>query len=243
MLLVPFTGISYAANKHDPPKAHKNTTAPLKLYKDTSNIQPRSFDANAIKHFKADKDFNYTDYAGAGETSWWENLWQWLWQHLFGWIGRTKYGGSIIEYTLLAGGIILIIYVVSKSLGIDPIQLLRGNSRSINLAYSESTEDINAIDFDVEIEKAISQNNYRLAVRLLYLRCLKQLSDVQLIHWQIDKTNSAYINELADLSQKQTFSLITTQFEYVWYGNFMIDKQAFNNISLLFQDFKQQLPS
>jgi hypothetical protein len=48
MLLVPFTGISYAANKHDPPKAHKNTTAPLKLYKDTSNIQPRSFDANAI---------------------------------------------------------------------------------------------------------------------------------------------------------------------------------------------------
>ena len=243
MLLVPVTGISYAASKHNPPQVHKPAKAPLKLYTDSSKITVRSFDANAIKHFKADKDFNYTDHPGAGETSVWERLWEWLWQHLFGWIGRTKYGGKVIEYTLLAAGIIFIIYVVSKSLGIDPIQVLMGGSRKIEVPYTESVEDINSINFDEEIEKAIAQKDYRIAVRLLYLRSLKQLSDMQLIHWQIDKTNSAYVNELTDPSQKQIFSLITRQFEYVWYGNFMIDKQAFINIALLFQDFKQKLPS
>jgi len=235
---------SYALNKHSPPKVHVVVKkAPLKLYSDTSNIQARHFDAKAIKHFKNDSEFNYTDHAGAGETSFWVRLWQWIWQHIFGWIGRSKYGGTIFEYTLLAAGIILVVYVVSKSLGIDPIQLFRGGSRKIDIPYSESIEDINAINFDEEIEKAIAQKDYRIAVRLLYLRSLKQLSDLQLIHWQIDKTNSTYVNELADPSQKQTFSLITRQFEYAWYGNFMIDKQAFINISLLFQDFKKQLPS
>ena len=243
MLLVPLTGTSFAANKHNPTTLKKLPKAPLKVYKDTSNITLRNFDANAINHFKADKEFNYTDHPGAGETSIWERLWEWLWQHLFGWIGRTKYGGTVIEYNLLGGGIIFIIYVVFKSLGIDPIQILTGGSRKIHIPYTESVEDINAINFDEEIEKAIAQKDYRIAVRLLYLRSLKQLSDMQLIHWQIDKTNSAYVNELTDPSQKQIFSLITRQFEYVWYGNFMIDKQAFINIALLFQDFKQKLPS
>jgi len=240
-LLVPLAGISHAANKHNPPTLKKLPKAPLKLYKDSSKITLRSFDTTAIQHFKADKEFNYTDHPGAGETSVWVRLWEWIWQHLFGWIGRTKYGGTVIEYTLLGGGIIFIIYVVFKSLGIDPIQVLTGGSRKIDIPYTEAIEDINAINFDEEIERAIAQKDYRIAVRLLYLRSLKQLSDMQLIHWQIDKTNSTYVNELTDPSQKQTFGLITRQFEYVWYGNFMIDKQAFINIAHLFQDFKQQL--
>jgi hypothetical protein len=63
-----------------------------------------------------------------------------------------------------------------------------------------------------------------------------------LIQWQIDKTNSAYIYELKDVNQQKAFRLLTRQFEYVWYGNFAIDKDAFGSISNLFQDFKKQLP-
>jgi hypothetical protein len=35
--------------------------------------------------------------------------------------------------------------------------------------------------------------------------------------------------------------LLTRQFEYIWYGDFFIDGQAFQNINGLFQDFKQML--
>ncbi len=132
-------------------------------------------------------------------------------------------------------------FVVFKSLGIDPIKLWRGEAKKINFPYSESLENIHEINFDDEIEKTVSQRDYRLAVRLLYLKCLKQLSDTHLIQWQIDKTNSAYIYELTDPLQKQTFGLLTHQFEYIWYGDFPIDQQAFVTINQLFQNFKTQL--
>jgi len=97
------------------------------------------------------------------------------------------------------------------------------------------------MNFDAEIEKAISRHDFRLAVRLLYLKCLKQLSDKELIRWQIDKTNAAYIYELTDPVQKQTFGLLTRQFEFIWYGDFPIDKDTFSKINALFQNFKNHL--
>ena len=118
--------------------------------------------------------------------------------------------------------------------------MIRGGARKVEVPYSESLENIHEINFDEEIEKAVALHNYRLAVRLLYLKCLKQLSDRNLIQWKIDKTNSAYIYELSDPNQRQTFSRLTRQFEFVWYGNFAIDQQAFGNINQMFQDFKKQ---
>ncbi len=206
---------------------------------DTSKIQIKKFDAAAVDKFRADKNFNYNE--AQDDTSLWTRFWAWVWDKLFGWLKYSRYGGTILEYVLIAAAVGLLIYVVSKSLDIDPIKLWRGEARKVDMPYSESLENIHEISFDSEIEKAIAQNNYRLAVRLLYLKCLKQLSDTQLIQWQIDKTNAAYIHELTDPGQQQTFKLITRQFEYVWYGNFGIDKQAFSNIDALFQDFKKQL--
>jgi hypothetical protein len=214
---------------------------PAKISIDTSKIAVKKFDANAIKKYKADKDFNYTGEA-VGQPSFWERFWNWLWDKILGLFGRIPYGGPIFKYLLLGVAIALLTYIIFKSLGIDAMQLLRGDARKIDLAYSESLENIHEMNFDAEIEKAISQHNFRLAVRLLYLKCLKQLSDKDLIQWQIDKTNAAYVYELADPIQQQTFRLLTRQFEYVWYGNFFIDKDTFGNINLLFQNFKNHLP-
>ena len=222
--------------------------APLHLYKDASAIQVKHFDKKALDRFKKDPGFNYKDEEGAGELSFFEKIWIWLMNFLFGWMRNAHPNGTwigfvltILKYLLYAGALALVIFVVIKSVGIDIGSLFRRRNKKIDLTYTESIEDINTIDFDDELERALAQHNYRLAVRLLYLHSLKQLSDLQLIHWQIDKTNSAYVNELADPSQKQVFSLITRQFEYVWYGNFSIDKQAYCYISQLFKDFKQHL--
>ena len=214
---------------------------PAKTRIDTSKIQVKKFDSSAIKKFLEDKDFNYTDAHNAGIPSFWERFWNWLWNILFGWIDKTTVGGSIMKYILLILSVSFLVFVVFKSLGIDPIKLWQGEAKKINIPYSESLENIHEINFDNEVEKAVSQRDYRLAVRLLYLKCLKQLSDTHLIQWQIDKTNSAYIYELTDPVQKQTFGLLTRQFEYVWYGDFPIDQQAFININQLFQNFKKQL--
>lgn len=249
LLSVTIADQGFGEQKAAKAKAHPSKKAPLKLYNDVSNIQVKHFDKKALNGFRKDPEFNYADHEGAGELSFLEKIWIWLMNFLFGWARNAHMNGTwlgflltALKYLLYAAALALVIFVIVKAAGIDPISLFRRGAKKIVIPYSEALEDIHAIDFDDELEKALAQNNYRLAVRLLYLHCLKQLSDLQLIHWQIDKTNSAYVNELADPSQKQVFGVITRQFEYVWYGNFGIDKQAFVNISQLFQDFKQQLP-
>jgi hypothetical protein len=215
--------------------------APLKIRPDSSKIGVKKFNAKALDKFKADKDFDYNG-DGVGKPSLWSLFWRWLWDAIGRFFDRIPFGGKFLEYLLLALSVAFVVYVIFKSLGIDLATLWRGEAAKVNVPYSESLENIHEINFDADIEKAVAQHNYRLAVRLLYLKCLKQLSDKNLITWQIDKTNSAYIYELADPQQKQIFSLLTKQFEYAWYGNFSINKQAFANIDLLFQNFKKQLP-
>ncbi len=213
---------------------------PARVILDSTKVTVKKFNEGALNNFKHDKDFNYKGES-QGEPSLWDRFWAWFWNMVSQWFEKIPYGASLLKYFLLGLSIGLIIYVILKAAGLDAVQLFRGESRKVNVPYSESLEDINAIDFDAEIENAVAQHNYRLAVRLLYLKCLKQLSDNNLIHWQIDKTNDVYIKELTNPEQKQAFGILTRQFEYIWYGNFSIDKDAFGNISTLFQNFKKHL--
>ncbi len=215
------------------------------LRTDSTKVQLREFNADSLKLYTKSNDFKYDDGV-APEASLWSRFWHWFWNLLSRIFDGATFGHwpfyKFIEYALLIAAVGFLVYVVFKILGIDIVSLFTGRSKTIEIPYAESLENIHEINFDDEIEKAIASRNYRLAVRLLYLRSLKQLSDAQLIHWQIEKTNSAYINELSDSTQRQDFSLLTRQFEYVWYGDFFIDGQAFQNINTLFQDFKRLLP-
>jgi len=220
---------------------------PAKMQTDTSKVDAKKFSAEAILRFRQDKNFDYRETAYS--LSAWERFWawvryalEWIWGELTGWLTGVPYSGVVIQYLLLGASLGLLVYFILKSRGIDLVRLWRGESTRVDIPYTESLENIHEIDFDAEIEKAISHHNYRLAIRLLYLRCLKQLSDKQLIQWQIDKTNGAYLHELSEPGQKQYFARLTRQFEYIWYGDFPIDSQAFGSIHRLFQDFKQQLP-
>ncbi|HZY38723.1 MAG TPA: DUF4129 domain-containing protein [Mucilaginibacter sp.] len=210
-----------------------------KIVNDTSHVNIRSFNKDAIEKFKSDKDFDYSGTGAAYRETLWARFWNWLWRKIFSGIAG---GGAALEYVMLGITTGLLVYFILKSAGVDASRLWRSESQKVDLEFTESLENIHAINFDAEIEKAVSQRDFRLAVRLLYLKCLKQLSDTKLISWQIDKTNSTYLLELKEASHKHTFGTLTRQFEYVWYGNFPIDQQAFGNIFNLFQDFKKQLP-
>ena len=73
------------------------------------------------------------------------------------------------------------------------------------------------------IAEAEDAGNYRLATRLGYLEVLKHLTDRGLIQWQPDKTNHAYLAELAAGPLREAFRGATRQFEYVWYGELRLN--------------------
>ena len=58
--------------------------------------------------------------------------------------------------------------------------------------YEVVEDSIYGVDFDKDIDAAFKAGNYKEAVRLTYLQCLRLLSDNELIDWRIYKTPTQY---------------------------------------------------
>jgi hypothetical protein len=224
-----------------------------KFITDSSRINVHQFNKTAIDNYRRDPAFDYSEHNA--EMTWWDRFWQWVWdvwtnfwdwvarmfQKLFGSVSAGAHAASVFRLIIIIMFAGMIIYLVSRLIGVDLLKLFRKNQNIIDVPYSESLENIHEINFDESIETALAVKDYRLAVRLLYLRTLKQLSDANLISWKIEKTNTAYLHELKDAEQRKKFSIVTRQFEYVWYGEFPVDGRSFQSINAYFQDFKQSI--
>ena len=203
---------------------------------DTTIVAVRHFDTSALKNYSSQKEFRYgSGYVG---ESLWSRFWRWFWSLFQDQDAAAATFSTIINYTLIALGVAALVFLILKLAGVDVLKIIRRKSQTVVLPYNESVEDIYAVDLDVEIEKAAATQNYRFAVRLLYLRSLKQLSDANLIQWDVNKTNSIYIDELTNAEQRFAFKILTRQFEYVWYGELTIDAPVFKKINDLFNGFK-----
>ena len=103
------------------------------------------------------------------------------------------------------------------------------------------TDNIFEINYQREIDKAVSNGNYRFAVRLMFLRLLKNLSDKKVIHYKQDSTNFDYLLQLHPTKYYHDFFRLTRNYEYSWYGQFDIDPEKFSLIRKDFENFDHNL--
>lgn len=97
-------------------------------------------------------------------------------------------------------------------------------------------EDIFSIQYQWEIDKAINHGNYRLAVRLMFLELLKKMTERDIIHFKQDKTNFDYLMQLHSTVYYKQFFRVVRDYEYSWYGEFDVNREAFDIVR---EDFKQ----
>lgn len=209
-----------------------------KLVYDSTAVDVRSFDENAINEHKSDDTFDYGVRPSA-ELSLWKRFKIWLskiLQSIF-YFGTEKAIGKILIYILLAAGLIYAAYKLST------IHSSKGiyGQRNAGLAYDLHQEDIHEMDFEKLINEAVAEKNYRLAIRLVYLYALKQLSDKELIDWQPGKTNHDYANELQASQLKPEFNELSYYFDYAWYGDFAVDRPLYEKVSSIFTQWKSKI--
>ncbi len=229
-----YAGVGQPASKSTLPKK----AAPKKIILEDTNsvVQVRLFDLEKIKAYRAEKDFKYDNLAPENESLW-SRFWKWFW-HLFDRIFSSSKAGNYFGYFIIAVFVVLVIFFLLKFSGID-LKFFASKSKSLEVPYTEALDNIHEINFDHEIEKAIASGNYRLAIRMFYLRTLKYLSDTDQINWQPEKTNQAYIQEIANADRKHLFTTLTNQFEYIWYGEFFLEKERFNELQTDFNNFNR----
>jgi hypothetical protein len=224
---------------------------------DTLSVQQRNLPGDAIKKMKEDEDFWYingtikkkkskeqiayekeqgkkgqkgkkeqainereekeSSYTPLGQRTWFQTL---IW---------------VVIFAVFAIG--LAIYLGGSNVGL----FRKKNVKTANAGEEEITEDIFAINYQKEIDKAAAQGNYRLAIRLMFLRLLKNMSEKNIIRYKQDKTNLDYLMELHPTNYYNSFFRVTRNYEYSWYGQFNVSEDAYKLIRSDFDQFDKEL--
>lgn len=201
---------------------------------DSLSVQQRKLSDSLVKKMQADKNFWYANaefekqkkkeqknnpaYVPLGQRPWFQTL-MWF---------------------LIIGGFaaFLIIYLSGSNIGLFRRKKVVSKEGK---EEEEITEDIFAINYQKEIDKAAMQGNYRLAIRLMYLRLLKSMSERNIIQYKQDKTNLDYLMQLHTTKYYTNFFRVTRNYEYSWYGKFDVSEQAYRLISSEFDQFDNEL--
>lgn len=221
---------------------HATLQDSLQVQIDSARVGLKSFPSGLKERYQGD-EFDYNKLEGEAE-----NLLARLLKGFFGWIGNlfgieispeTLAVLEIIVYALL---IALVVYILVRVLvGNDATSFFR-NKNKLVAPLNIQEEHIDTIDLDRYIEDALATKNYRLAIRYMYLRSLKQLSLQHRIQWHFDKTNSDYYREIKDEQLKNSFQKISHTYDYVWYGEFDIDENRFHSVAKDFDQLAKRLP-
>ena len=143
-------------------------------------------------------------------------------------------------WLLIIGGFaaFLMIYLSGNRVG-----LFRRRSEPAEAAGdpSEMPKDIFSPGYQEEINAAIARKDYRLAIRLMFLRTLKTLAGKGVIRYAQDKTNLDYLLQLHPTEFYPAFFQLTRAYEYSWYGKLAISEDGFQRIQQAFQQFDRRL--
>jgi hypothetical protein len=145
-----------------------------------------------------------------------------------------------LSWILLIGGFVaLLIWFLAT--GNISLFKKRPQTQADGNTVEEQSENIFEMNFEKEIEKAVNARDFRMAVRFMYLRTLRDLSLRNLINYTHEKTNSDYLFQLAGSPYYKNFFRLTRNFDYTWYGQFPLTSERFSLVQADFNNFKQQL--
>lgn len=207
------------------------------LFTDTTHCAVKPFDSKRIQQYKSSPEFKYEKVKEPeGKPTWRSKFSKFInsiWEKLNGKEVAKISWYDILFYSLsvLAGLLIIFFFFRGEITGV-----FKRNPEIISTRDSY-TENVHEMDFEQLITEAVSNNNYRLAIRLYYLSVLKALSDAELIKWQSNKTNFDYYYELRGEDRRRGFYELTGIFEYAWYGNNQISADDFNEHQGVFSGY------
>lgn len=174
-------------------------------------------DSAMLNALRNNPDFGYSRELVQVKSS----TWQWMSDRLAEWYqsllnsvfpNENNWYLWLIVALVVIGIIIAIVVVRNRYL-----LRLKENTDS---GYVVTDDTIYGIDFKQQIKSALGRDDYRTALRMIYLQTLKWLDDNHHIHWQPQKTPSQYVREY----RCAPFNTLTTLFIRIRYGGFEADR-------------------
>jgi hypothetical protein len=154
------------------------------------------------------------------------------------WLLQQSWFRWLIWLIIIGGFTSVLIWYISTS----NVKLFHKEPGAVKNNEDQSfSVDIFSLEYDTAIPAAIHNQNYRLAVRYLFLQTLKIMAENKMIQYKADRTDSEYVQQLLHTVYYTDFYQLTRNFEYIWYGQMEIPASSFYTIKNAFELFKKRL--
>lgn len=196
---------------------------------DSSNIVQKHFSEDLTKKYSG-KDFEFDSMEGEAENflgraiSWFFDKME----DIFGFQLSPKMY-DFIKFMIYILLIVFAIYILMKLLVGDNASSFFGRQSKLVAPLNIQEDHIENVDLDSYIKNALKEENYRLAIRYMYLKSLKLLSLKNIIEWHFEKTNNDYYTEIESVELKENFKKASYLYDNIWYGEFTLDRADFEN--------------
>jgi len=204
---------------------HPADTGSPQLRYDSTDVEQRLLEPDLLEQYRADPGFVYDE---TPEES--VSMLEMIGQEIFSLLQRitgNAIGGPVIRAVfviLILGAVVLLLNQLLKG---NIRAAITGNRASDVVRFQEDPTNIEEPDLDQLIHAAVSEGNYRDALRLTYRKALGDLSRAGLIEWSYSKTNQEYIYETEPHPAAGPLRDLTRIFDYSEYGDFSIGREGF----------------
>lgn len=188
------------------------------------------------------EEFNYTKTKP--QLTFWQKVKRKIRQFLESFLGdvtpskSVSYSENILWFFVIVIAGFVLFFLTKFLLNKDGNLFFSKKNKKLNIANQNLHENIHEINFPESIVNFERQQDYRSAIRYQFLLVLKKLADQKIIIWNPEKTNKDYLLELKKPSLKNNFKDLIYIFDYVWYGEFVINEEKYQQLKKKFADFK-----
>ncbi|QHI39075.1 hypothetical protein IMCC3317_44760 [Kordia antarctica] len=199
------------------------------VIQDTSDVTPKTYDEDFKDRYES-SEYIYEEEKTKG---WFSRFIDWLEatiESLFDFESRQDAADFLISaknifYVVI---IIIVVFLIVRAIMNGEGRWVFGKASDRKRITHEDVEtNIHIIDFTTLISEALTNNEYRLAIRYQYLHMLKKMSASEIIKYDPEKTNLDYSHEIKNEKVREQFLYTSYLYNYVWYGEFTIDKEQY----------------
>lgn len=205
---------------------------------------PLTFDKKKINFFKEQPAFDYSEKVS--QENWWtrfKHAVQIRWNNFLEWLfGDYRINNfllfflELLPYLILVFLLFLITWLFAK---LNPAASFLGTPQEGKVFLTEEEEIIQSRNIRKLIENAVSEENYRLAIRFQFLQILQLLTEKNFITYNFPKTDTDYLAEIEPKSLQEQFRQLTRIYNFIWYGSFEAQQKDYEKAKKEFQKMQE----
>ncbi len=197
-------------------------------YKNVNASKNDSLQLNETKWKRISEDVDYSEnYLESSKKSQKANK-----NYSFNWL-KSNLIQNIFTIVILGLLVFLLFKIIKHSIFSLNKKIGQNNTYQV---LNENTA-INDLDLQEILKEVLSENNYKLAIRIRFLMILKFLLEKEYIKWEIDKTNIDYLNEMQNKREYADFEYLVLIYERIWFSDVDVNLNDFNILNVYFSNF------